>query len=125
MTRPRRLRPDGRATTPSPRTGARSFSARGGPDVDVALGCEAVDLAEFVDAELEVLERGDVRLELLDAAGTDHRGSHPAVAKHPGDRHLGQALSAPSGDLGQPADLCERLLVDLLRRERFRSARPR
>ena len=73
--------------------------ARGLPDVDVALGRVAVDLRQLVVAEVESLERPQVRVELLDARGTDERGGHPGVAQRPRERHRGQRLATPRGDL--------------------------
>lgn len=50
-----------------------SFPARRGPEVDPAIGGVAVDLRQFVVRQVESLERGDIRLELLDARSADQR----------------------------------------------------
>ena len=48
------------------------------PDVDGTVGRVAVDLGELVRCELERAERGDIRLELLDARGSDQCRRHTA-----------------------------------------------
>src|SRR5207237_665463 len=97
---------------------ARLRLARGGPDVDVALGRVAVDLRELVGGEVEPLERADVLLELLDAARPDESRGDALVAEHPRERHLGERLSAPRRDVAQRADLRERVVGEKAPRER-------
>ena len=76
-----------------PRSGLLARGAR--PEVDVRLGGVAVDLLELVGGEVELVERRDVRLQLLDAARADQRGGDARVAQDPGDRQLRERLAAP------------------------------
>ena len=62
---------------------------------------------------LQIGERGDVLLDLLDAAGADQRRGHAAIAQHPGQSHLRQGLSALGGQLIERAHLAEAVLVDV------------
>ena len=61
----------------------------------------AVDLDELLWRELGLLERGQVRLELLDPADADKGRGDARVAQGPGECHLRERLAAPTGDLGQ------------------------
>src|SRR5206468_2398487 len=63
--------------------------------------------------EGEVLECSDVLLELLDRAGAGQRRRHAPVAERPGERHLGERLTAPLRQLVQRTDLRQPLLRDL------------
>ena len=49
--------------------------------------------------------RGQVLLQLGDAAGADQGGGHPGVAQGPRDRHLRQRLPALGRDLVQRPDV--------------------
>ena len=60
----------------------------------LALDGVAVDRGQLVGVEVQVLQRGDVLLELGHAAGADQRRGDPRVAQHPGQRQLGQGLAA-------------------------------
>src|SRR5438270_13660489 len=102
-----------------------SLRARGRPDVDAALGRVAVDLRELLVAEVEALERGDIRFELRDAADADERGSDARIAQDPGHRHLREGLAAARCDLVQGPDLDDRLVGDQAGRQRAVAAGPR
>src|SRR5262249_34595842 len=96
----------------------RSAAARLSPDVDRALRGEGVDPRQLLVAEVEPLEGAEVLFELRDAARADERRGDPWVAARPRERHLGQRLAACRGGLPQAAHLRERLLVELVPRER-------
>ena len=84
---------------------------------------DLVDRGEVL-RELELVERGDVRLELLHARGPDQRGGDPLVTQDPGERELRQRLAAALGNLVQRANLAERALSSRSREsESFRLAR--
>ena len=57
---------------------------------------------------------GDVLLQLLDAAGANQRAGHGAIAQHPCQRHLRQALAAGLGNRIQSARLADAMLVHIL-----------
>ncbi|MPM43958.1 hypothetical protein SDC9_90636 [bioreactor metagenome] len=57
-------------------------------------------------------QRTEIVLQLTHAGGTDQGRGHPLVAEHPGQRHLGQGLAAAAGNLVEPADPPEGLLVE-------------
>ncbi len=63
-----------------------------------------LDLGQLVGGEVEVVQRGDVRLQLLDAARPDDQAGHPRVTQRPGQRELGQRLAAPLGDRAEGTD---------------------
>jgi hypothetical protein len=46
----------------------------------------AVDLGQLVVRQLEIAERGDVLLELLDARGANQREGHAQIAERPRER---------------------------------------
>src|SRR4051794_1903084 len=83
---------------------------------------DPIDLCQLLGRELEVLQRSDVLLELLDAARADQRGGDARVAERPRERELGQSLSSAPGDLVQRPDLAERLLVEPVGRQRVAAA---
>ena len=86
----------------------------------------AVDLGELVVGEVEVVERGEVLLELLDAARADQRRGHARVAQRPGERQLGERLAAPLRRSRSSArTLRERLLGEHGRGESDAALRPR
>src|SRR3954447_13998402 len=82
------------------------------PEIDAAVGRVAIDLAELVVGQLEVVERRDVRFELVEAADSDERGCDAPVAQRPRERHLRERLSAPLRYLVQRADLVEGFLAE-------------
>src|SRR5205823_3369763 len=92
---------------------ARSLS----PEIDTAVGRVAVDLTELVLAQLEVVQRGDIRLQLLQAADPDERGADARVTQRPRERQLREGLPALLRDPVQRADLLQRLVRDELRRQ--------
>ena len=96
-------------------SGVRSGTAGSSPEIDVGLGRVAVDLGELVLGEVELLQRGDVGLQLLHAGGADECRRHSRVAERPRQRQLRQRLAAAGRDLVQRLDLGEGLLVDQAR----------
>ncbi len=60
--------------------------------------------------ELELGERADGILDLIDTAGADQRRRRARIAQHPGERHLRQRLAALRRDVVQRADGGEVLL---------------
>src|SRR5690348_518697 len=91
-------------------TVAASALAGAGPEVDAAVHGVPVDLRELVAGELEPVERGDVRLELLDTRCADQRRGDPLVAQDPGERELRERLPAAGGDLVQRPNALERVV---------------
>jgi FAD/FMN-containing dehydrogenase len=96
------------------RSYVRSVRAGSGPDVDAGVHRVAVDRTELVLGQLGPVHGREVLLELGDAGGADQRGGHPAVAQHPLDRELGEALAAVRRDLVEPAQVGECLLGELV-----------
>src|SRR4029078_10852527 len=84
-------------------------AARGSPEVDAALRRVLLDLGELVVGEVDACDCGDVRLEMLHAAGTGKRRGDARITKRPGQGHLGEALPAAFCDLVQRTNLLERL----------------
>jgi hypothetical protein len=81
--------------------------AGAGPEVDVGVGGVPVDLCQLVGSEVEAIERGDVVLELGNAARANHQRGHPRVAQGPDEGQLGEALAASRRDLVEGADPCQ------------------
>ena len=71
--------------------------------------------------EVQLVERGQVLLELGNARRADERRGHARVAKRPGERHLREGLAPGSRDLVQRADPFERLISQEIR---ARTSRP-
>src|SRR4029077_20773546 len=84
--------------------------ARRSPEVDAAVCCVTVDLAELIGRKLELVEGTDILFELRHAAGPDERRRHPRVAERPRQRHLRQRLAAPQRHLVQRPHLADCLL---------------
>src|SRR5438552_11495898 len=101
-----------------------SDGARLGPEVDAAVRRVVVDLREVLVREVEPVERGDVRLQLLDAARADERRRDARVAERPRERELRETLPASLRDLVQRAHLVEGLVGEHRRRERALARRP-
>src|SRR5438552_8881776 len=97
---------NGRRTVAKIRAG--SVPAGLGPEVDPAVGRVAVDLAQLLGCEGELVERGDILFELRHAAGADQCGGDAWVPQRPDESHLGQRLAAPLGQLVQGPHLPER-----------------
>ena len=106
-------------------TGSLRRAARPGPLVDARLHRLLVDLGQFVGGEIEPLDRGDVVLELGDAARADQGRGDPLVPQHPGEGQLGEALTASLGDLVQRADPGQGLLGDRVPVQRLALGGPR
>src|SRR5205085_3429180 len=96
------------------RPGARRCSGSGGgtPQVDAALDGIAVNVGELILGEIEVVEGGDVLLELGHAAGADQHGSDSRVAQGPGDGHLSERLASPQGDVVEGPDAGEVVVAE-------------
>src|SRR6478672_8080459 len=92
-----------RSVAPRRAAWRRSRAAGRCPQVDPAVLRVAVYLCELVRVEVELLQSRHVLLELLHAARAEQRGGDALVAQRPGDRQLGERLSAPAGDLVQRA----------------------
>src|SRR4051812_34523911 len=71
------------------------------PEVDATVGRVPIDLCKLVVRELEIVERRDVRLELLEAADAHEGGRDALVAQRPCERQLRERLSALLRDLVQ------------------------
>jgi hypothetical protein len=84
----------------------------GAPQIDADVDRVAVNVGELIRGEIEVVEGGDVLLELRDAAGPDQRGSDSRVTQSPGDGHLGEGLASSKGDLVERSDEGEVVVVD-------------
>ena len=69
----------------------------------VGSAVEGVDLGEFVVGEVEVVERREVRLELLDAGRAGDHARHLGAVQDPRQRHLRQRLVTAAGDGVEPA----------------------
>ena len=65
---------------------------------------------ELVGGEVQVVQRAEVLVELLDAGGADQGRGHRRVAQHPGQRQLRQGLTATLGDGRETAQLPEDLV---------------
>src|SRR4029078_10626755 len=74
-------------------------AARGSPKVDATLRRVLLDLGELVVGEVDARDGGNVRLELLHAAGTGERRRDAGITKRPGQGHLGEGLPAALRDL--------------------------
>src|SRR6266852_889527 len=75
---------------------------------------EAIDLRELNLAEIKLVKRCEVLVELLHRAHADDGGGHARVAQHPRQRHLRQRLTAPARDVAQRRYLLAVLLHGLL-----------
>src|SRR6266853_2111087 len=106
-------------TTSADQTGAgRSIRARRLPEVVPALSRVPVDVFQIAGRKLELLERADVLLQLIYAAGPDQRRRDAGVAQGPGQRHLRQRLTAPAGDLMEAPHLRQGLFRQEIGRKR-------
>src|SRR3954453_23416985 len=94
------------------------MGARRRPEVDAGVDGVLVDLAQLVVGEVELVERGDVLLELLHAARADERRRHARVAQCPRERHLGERLAALLRHRVQRAHVGQRLLGEQVGRQR-------
>src|SRR5690606_37455481 len=92
---------------------------RGGPQIDVGIASETVDLGEFGFGEVEPAQRSNAVFHLLRAACADECGAHAAAAQDPRNRHLRQRLAATLRDLLELADVREILLVEEFRSQGF------
>src|SRR5690625_191979 len=81
----------------------RSLLTAHRPDVQVALHRVLIDLAELGVIEGEVVERGDVLLQLCNAAGAEQHTRHTRITKSPRDGELGKRLTASLRDVVQSA----------------------
>src|SRR6185503_19859244 len=79
----------------------RSGLARLRPDVDVGLGRVLVVLRKLLVGEIEVVQRRDVRLQLLDARSADQCRRDARIAKGLRQGELCDRLTAAGGDLVQ------------------------
>src|SRR4051794_34917734 len=87
-----------------------SVLARRLPQVDAGVDRVPVDFLQLVGGEVELVQRPQAVLQLLDRTGADQRARDALVAQHPGDRHLRERLAAVLGDLVERADAGEVLL---------------
>ena len=74
--------------------------------------------ASSSSVKLAVPGRGEVLLQLGDAAGADEHRGHPLIPQRPGQRELGQGLAPGRGDLGQRADVNQGPFGNLVGRKR-------
>src|SRR5438309_9734075 len=102
---------NGATNVPLPRSRTEAtvglLPARCRPEVDAAIGGVAINFSELVRRKRQLVDRTDVLFQLRDAARADQRRRHPRVAQRPGERHLGQRLAAPLGQLAQRPHLAE------------------
>jgi|GEM_PF-5987936 len=69
-----------------------------------------IDGFEFVFGQVCRFESSDIIENLLGATGADQGSGNDGVAKHPGERHLREALPTGVGDLVEGFDLGKILL---------------
>src|SRR6266404_7636754 len=74
----------------------------------------AVDLAQLLGREFQVLQRGYVVVHLRHFARAHERASDARIAQHPRYRHLRQRLSSLPGDLIESANLGKSRLANVL-----------
>src|SRR5580692_3292613 len=88
------------------------------PEVDAALDGVLVDLLELFSREVQVVQGGDILLELGNATCPDDQGGDAWIAKGPGQRQLGEFLTATFGDGVQGPYTCHVLVREHLWEQR-------
>ena len=63
---------------------------------------ESFDFQKLPILEIQILQRGDILLDLLDPGGSDEGAGDLRTAQHPGKGHLRQGLAPGTGQLVEP-----------------------